>query len=136
MKNKKYLGMLGLGCATLLLTGCGGNKLTCTMSEEQEGMGKTEAEVVFNYDSDGKKIESIDMEMSMELESDEMVDMYKGFFDEMCEDEDAPSNCKVKTSGNKITLTASGEASDMDYEAETSKEDLKAELEDDGYTCK
>lgn len=136
MKNKKCLGILGLAGATLLLTGCGGNKLTCTMSEEQEGMGKSEAELVFKYDKDGKKIENIDMKMSIELENDEMLETYKGFFDEMCEDEDAPSDCKVKTSGNKLTLTASGSADDMDYESETSMEELKEDLEEDGYTCK
>ncbi|MBO5375662.1 MAG: hypothetical protein J6A52_02295 [Bacilli bacterium] len=136
MKNKKYLGVLGLGCAALLLTGCGGNKLTCTNTEEQDGFGKSTEKIVFNYDKDGKKIESLDMEMSIELESDEMIDMYKGFLDQMCEDEDAPSDCKVKTSGKKLTLTASGKAEDMDYEEGTSMEEVREELEEEGYTCK
>ena len=139
MKNKKYLGMLGLGCAALLLTGCGGgNKLTCTKSEEKEGEGKTTTEVIFTYDKDWKKIENVDMEMSIELEDDKELDTIKAFLDAACEDEDAPKNCKVKSSGKKVALTASGSPKDidMDYDVETSKEDIKADLEEDGYTCK
>jgi len=134
--NKKYLGMVGLGCGLLLLTGCGGNKLTCTMSEEEEGVASSEAEVVIHYDSDWKKIESIDMEMSIEVEDDEMLEMYEGFFGGMCEMDEAPKECDVKTKGNKITLSASGDAKEMDYEQDTSKEDLIEQLENEGYTCK
>ena len=134
--NKKYLGMVGLGCGLLLLTGCGGNKLTCTAVEEEEGFGSSDTKIVFHYDSDWKKIESIDMEMSVDLESDEMLEMYKGFFDEMCEMDEAPKDCEVKTKGNNITLKSSGSAEEMDYEKETSKEEVIENLEEEGYTCK
>ena len=103
MKNKKYLGVLGLGCAALLLTGCGGNKLTCTNTEEQDGFGKSTEKIVFNYDKDGKKIESLDMEMSIELESDEINNETIIYSKSLTEDITAKWNNKF------LGLTAQGE---------------------------
>ena len=148
--NKKYLTLFGIGCGLLLLTGCGDdtnkekekenkkndNDLVCTMLEDEEGFGSNESNVVIHYDKNWEKIESIDMEMIVELEDDDMVEMYEGFLAEMCEEEDAPEECEVKTKGNKVTLTATGNSEVLEIEEDMTKEDVIELMEDDGFTCK
>ena len=139
MKNKKLLGVIGLGCSALLLTGCGGKKLTCTMEEEADGMGTTKMEMVFHFDKEGKKVESLDMEMAIEYDKDikdETKEFYEGFFEETCEDEEAPKDCKVTAKDDSISLKASGTPEELDYDAEGDYDEIKEEMEDDGYTCK
>jgi len=80
--------------------------------------------------------ESIDMEMIVELEDDDMVEMYEGFLAEMCEEENAPEECEVKTKENKVTLTASGNSEVLEIEEDMTKEDVIELMEDDGFTCK
>ena len=139
--KKKNLAVFTLGCGLLLLTGCGGNKLTCTvdMSDELDGFGTMEAEVVFHFDSDWKKVEEFDMEMIVELSDefeDEAMDLFKGQLEEMCEGDDAPKDCEVKVKGNKATLTASGDSEIMEIEEDMTKEEVIEAMEDEGFTCK
>jgi len=139
MKNKKLLGVIGLGCSALLLTGCGGKKLTCTMEDEQEGMGTMTMEMVFHFDKEGEKVENLDMEMGIEFDKDiddEMKEFYESYFEETCEDEDAPEDCKVSTKDNSVTLKASGTPEELDYDSDGNYDEIKEEMEDDGYTCK
>lgn len=146
MKNKKYLGMLGLGCAALLLTGCGsGKELKCTMdmSDQMAGLGTMKAEIVVDYDSKGETPEKATMKMVVEITSedvtDEMVDSLEDSLKTTCDDEDANyESCEVKRDGRKITLEATGKAEDMEdaeIEADQTLEEAKKEMEEAGFTC-
>lgn len=146
--NKKYLGMLGLGCGVLLLTVCGGGKtLTCKsdMSEQLAGLGKWDTEVILDYDNDGEKVESTTMKMTIEFTNedvtDEMIDSFKETLGQSCGSEDAESfdKCEVKKDGRKLTLEAKGPAEANDDLAgiteKTALEEAKKLLEEQGFTC-
>lgn len=141
MKNKKCFGLLGLAGATLLLTGCGGNKLTCTMSEEMEGLMKADAEVTISFDKDWKKITEVSADQTVEIlvedvtdeDIDELADEAKAECDDFGED---ASKCDVKKNGKKVTLSVKGKPSVYDLEEEMTKEEVIEALEDEGYTCK
>lgn len=145
--NKKYLGLVGLGCGALLLTGCGGGKtLTCKsdMSEQLAGLGNWNTEISLNYDNDGKKVESATMKMTVELTNedvtDDMIDQFKESLNEICDDEDESfDKCEVKKDGRKITLEAKGKVDSNNalegVTEETSLEEAKELLKNQGFTC-
>ena len=134
--NKKLLGILGIGCGLLLLTGCGGSSNTLTCSKEADGQNMTTS---ISFDKDGKP-ESATLEIVMDGSEEEGVTKENiGDYAEMVEayfcSEDYDS-CKVTTSGLTITLKATAKPSALDLEEEATKEDLKKEAEEDGFTCK
>ena len=141
MKNKKCLGIFGLAGATLLLTGCGGNKLTCTMTEEMEGLMKGDAEVVVTFDKDWKKVTEVSSEQTVEILIEDVTDED---IDELAEDAksecddygDEASKCDVKKNGKKVTLSVKGKPSIYDLEEDMTKEEVIEALEEEGYTCK
>lgn len=150
MKNKKYLGLLGLGCGVLLLTGCGGKTLSggktlnceMDMSDMLAGMGNMNAEIEIDYNSDGTEAEKATMTMTVEVTSDdvtdEMIDSLEESLQGECDTEDSKfDSCKVKRDGKKIVMTATGSADSIEGEIEeqTTLEDAKKALEDAGYTC-
>lgn len=150
MKNKKYLGLLGLGCGVLLLTGCGGKTLSggktlnceMDMSDMLAGMGNMTAEIEIDYNSDGTEAEKATMTMTVEVTSDdvtdEMIDSLEESLQGECDTEDSGfDSCKVKRDGKKIVMTATGSADSIEGEIEeqTTLEDAKKALEDAGYTC-
>ena len=144
MKNKKYLGLLGLGCGVLLLTGCGGKTLNCEMdmSDMLAGIGNMTAEIEIDYNSDGTEAEKATMTMTVEVTSDdvtdEMIDSLEESLQGECDTEDSRfDSCKVKRDGKKIVMTATGSADSIEGEIEeqTTLEDAKKALEDAGYTC-
>ncbi len=150
MKNKKYLGLLGLGCGVLLLTGCGGKTLSggktlnceMDMSDMLAGMGNMTAEIEIDYNSDGTEAEKATMTMTVEVTSDdvtdEMIDSLEESLQGECDTEDSRfDSCKVKRDGKKIVMTATGSADSIEGEIEeqTTLEDAKKALEDAGYTC-
>ena len=137
--NKKYIGVFGLGCMTLLLTGCGGNKLNCSCVDKDEERGERYAEYVFHYDEEWKTIESIDYEYGYRLSDSEAknIDDYEEELKESCDDDDAPSDCKVTVSGNDAYLTATADADTFGIDKDTSKDDMIEEIEsDDECSCK
>ena len=102
-----------------LLVGCG-NTLKCTMTEEGEGT----ATYKFKFKDD--KVVKATMEMKFEDkdEAKDMCEMYK-------EMEDEDDSTKVKCSGSKITLTTE----DADTFEDETREELKEELEEEGFKC-
>ena len=99
-----------------LLVGCG-NTLTCTMEEEGEGTAKVK--VKFKDDK------ATEMKMTVKFENKDdakqMCDLYESFGDE---------ETKVKCSGKKVTISSEEDLPDG------TKEEVKKELEEDGYKCK
>lgn len=151
MKSVKYLGFVGLGCAALLLTGCGGESsnsgsgsdkdktpvkhvLTCSMSE---GTDVLNVEIEFNDKED--KVVGAKMNMSTKIPegaTDENIEEVKDYIDEtMCVSD--LENCKSFVSGDTIKFEASFTADSLkDEDFEGNKNEVKEKLEDGGYTCK
>lgn len=145
MKSKKYLGMLGIGCAALLLTGCGsGKQLKCEMdmSDELAGLGTMKMELIIDYDKNGETAEKATMKMEIDITTtevevtDEQMDSLEKSLEKNCEEEDFDS-CTVKRDGKKVTLTAtSSKPEDVEASANRTYEEAKKELTEEGYTCK
>ena len=117
------------------------NKLTCTCSEENDYVGFESETLIFHYDKDWKKIESVDFEIAYEV-SDENIedfDHYKEELDDICTSQKA-DKCNVTTDDNKISLNATSKPEDFGFVAATEKDVImKQLLEDvdaDSCTCK
>lgn len=145
--NKKYLGLVGLGCGVLLLTGCGSaNTLNCSMDMDDmlAGLGTMKAEVELEYDKDGKEVKGASMKMVVEITNDDVTDdMLDSLEEELngqCEDGEGDfDDCSVKRDGKKITLKASGDvekiAESEEIAKDTTKEKAKEYFEEQGFTC-
>lgn len=136
MKNVKYLGFVGLGCAALLLTGCGGgHTLTCTKQED----GQTE-EVVYEFNDKEDKVTGAKMYMTVDIPedtSDEEIEQAKSLLESMFCSSTTLKDCKTSVKGNKFEFEASVDPEGLDDEDfKGTKAELKANLEEDGYTCK
>ena len=115
------------------LTGCGGKKLTCTIAEDTLGM-KTNMSVEITFKDD--KIDKMNTTVDMAL-PDEYKDQKQTLIDTL---KDSNENMKVTETKDGIRATMSGSISmagelDLDDEIVT-YDDVKKELEDQGYTCK
>ncbi len=154
MKNVKYLGFVGLGCAALLLTGCGGessnsgtgsNKdkdntpvrhvLTCTKTE---GTDVETLEYEFNDKED--KVEGVKMIMTSEVPegvSDDDIKEAKDYLEELLCSDGVLTGCNTSVKGNKLQFEATVTSSGLeDEEFKGSKQEIKSSLESDGYSCK
>ena len=78
MKSVKVVALLVVGI--FLLTGCGSQKLTCTLSEEEDGMIYT-SEVIMTFKDD--KVNEFTMNMDMKLNDDDMITMWDSFVSTM-----------------------------------------------------
>jgi len=119
------------------LTGCG-NKLVATRETDDEEMGKIKEEVVYNFKDD--KIDSVKMTFKFEdketaEKGEEQLIAMKSLISAFGEDE---INLDVKRSGKKVTmeLDASAFAAMEGSEESINKDELKEELEEEGYKVK
>lgn len=145
MKNKKYLSALGLGCVTLLLTGCGSGKtLTCKMdlSDQMAGLGTMKTEIKLDYDSNGEKSKSATVKMEVELTGDDvtsdLLDTFESSLKKSCDEEGTGyKTCETKKEGNKVILEGTVEPNSLteDSEEDKSLESAKKYFEGMGYTC-
>lgn len=137
---KKLFSLVGLFVfSALVLTGCGGGeKLVCTISEEGEN-GTQKGEVTAAI-KDGK-VDSIsaNMEFATEEEATQYMQILKLAEAFMGED----VKIGAKQSGKKITIDDMSaileNTNDNENEVKIigmSKEDFKARLEEQGYSCK
>lgn len=132
---KKYLGLVGLGCGVLLLSGCGGkaHTLTCTMKDDTQTQT---VEIKFNDEE--TKAENVSMELVMTFDdsvTSEQLEQSKDALKEGCESA-GYKNCKASTSGNKLTYSFEGTPETVGFEAEGKLEDVKKAAESEGYSCK
>ena len=143
---KKVL-VFGLVC-TLFLTGCGGKKLTCTMSENENGM-TSEAKVVLTFDKEGKEIQKGTVTMSVKVGEEYASLLY--YMVAAAETEYAGikdfAKVYIKSSDNSISAKVSyktkglteDQLDELEYAGvydDTTYEETKESFEDMGYTCK
>ncbi len=144
---KKFLMSLVVVCLAFVLTGCGDtntniNTLTCSMSESEEGIESyTEIKVGFSGDEvdtvNINAIATLDDEYSEYLDFFEAV--FRSEFESIMED---IGDMDVTRDDNSLSMSLSINVSDLtDGEKEdmelinADRETIKAELEDEGYTC-
>ena len=115
------------------LTGCGGKKLTCTMSEKTLGIQNNMSVVVtFKNNKVDKMKATVDM-----ILPDEYKDQKQTLIDTL---KDSNKNIEVIETKDGIRTTISGN-SDMAGELDLGDEivtydDVKKEFEEQGYNCK
>lgn len=138
--KKRCLSILGLGCAALVMTGCGSsNKLVCTqdLSSEFGDYGKGEERLEITFNSDGTQIESATTYIDVEITKDEMlnmVDLFKSTLESNCSKDSQFSSCDVKTTKNTVSMEA-----DMvipEDEKEATIDETREDIESSGFTCK
>ena len=144
---KKVLLVVGLLIGTSVLTGCGTETLTCTMSDSTS-MYEMEQEVTATFS--GKKTETVEATITMKVDEayKENMDALKESVEkEMTDyekDYDVETNVSVEGTTLKYSMKAdSNKMNDdakalfgFDTESDQSKETAQKQLEDAGYTCK
>lgn len=131
---KSVLLMLVMAVMLVALTACGGNKLTATKeySEDESFFGAYKETVEIKFKDD--KVDKVTMTMEFEdkEKAEAIASVYKLAGEEL-------EGVETKTSGKKFIMTMDGdtyakqEGIDKD---KLSKDDIKAELEEAGYTVK
>ncbi len=141
--NKKILGLLGIGCGLLLLTGCGssGDKVVCTATESEGGMSMT-AEVTAKLKDN--KVDSA--EAAIVFDSEETASQYYGMLALVESFSEDGKKLGAKLDGKKVTIEnfANVIEEEADEEEGTeavkvigeSKEDFIKLMEAEGYSCK
>ena len=133
----KKLSLISLAALLLFVTGCGGSKnsVTCTASEESDGIKMT-AEIVAEFDDNDKLT---DATIEYDLGDSTVAEQYCSFFKLM---EDSEKGVSVKCSGTKITVNGYAQIEDAEEEESvigmTKDEFIKKveSTEDGSYTCK
>lgn len=132
----KMLKIAAVASIGLLLTGCGGKKITCSHTSSDSYYGEESEKLVYEFDKEGKvtKVtETISMEVTakyleyMDDEYDEDLEDALEDAEEECEEyEDADFiSCKATLKGRKITQTRTIDLKDLD------EDDLEEMYDDD-----
>ncbi len=146
---KKFL--LGLGF-TLVLTGCGGKTLTCTMEESESGM-EMKAKTVYKFDSNGENVKKANVEMSVKVDDEakktletigmSMEDLSSSFSEKFDDYKEAGIDVKTKTTDNSLSFKANIDVNKLTDEQledidlnDINYEEVKKDLEESGFTCK
>ena len=133
--------------AMFLLTGCG-KTLTCTRTEDQDGI-EVEQEWKVKYNSDDE-ITKVNLTAKMELTDKDYEDEWEDFVDEMDEmieeaEEEDEEGIKISSKGGKKTYEmsvkidakkAKNSAIDEFYDHKMDIEELEEYLEELDYKCK
>ena len=132
-KTLKALLLVAFMLVTLLaLTGCG-DKLVATRETEEMGM-KTEEEIEVSFKDD--KVNKV--KMTYNFDSKEQAEAMKSLFTLGMSMNGETTNLDIKQKGKKLTIEADAEAyaelagEDVDI----SKDELREQLEEEGYTVK
>lgn len=138
---KKYL--VVLVAMLLVVTGCGGKKLTCTLDETDQ-----KSTVAMEFDKDNvvtniKMTVSVPLEKELTAEEKEYMESYMGL---MCAAFDYEGvTCKAETGSKSVDVVINMDMKKMDdatkdemgYSKEEATYDaMKKSLEESGYTCK
>lgn len=134
--------LLGL-CCTLVLTGCGGKTLTCTMSEKENGM-EMKQKVALTFKDDKNVKGKMEVSIKVDEESKEYLDLMKGMLDAAFEEyEEAGLKVDSKLKDTSLEISVEYDVDkltdelkeDLDY-SDTTYEETKKDFEEEGYTCK
>ena len=130
--KKMYLGVLGLACGALLLTGCGGSSHTLKCTQKY---GDNEMTLTIYYNSDNTKAESITGVTIVDEtnKTEEEFESHRDAIEEQCRNIDVKS-CKVTTNGKKIILTVEADPEYFGYNGESLKE-LKESFAKEDFKC-
>ena len=142
--KKGLMGLVAL-CVMFILTGCGTETLTCTMSQDESGMTMNQEAVVTFENNEVTK-----MKMNVDVEVDDTYASYIGMMESMLESQftqysDNGAKVDVSSSDNKINVSIDMDVKNMtdDQKKNLDLEDVygtkdatKKELESQGYTCK
>ena len=138
MKSVKVVALLVVGI--FLLTGCGSQKLTCTMSEEEDGMIYT-SEVIMTFKDD--KVNEFTMNMDMKLNDDDMITMWDSFVSTMNSTfEPVEEDNHAFRVTYEVSLDEASEETIEEYDlsdminSDETLEEIKSGMEEEGYTCK
>lgn len=135
---KKYMMLLVLVITLVCVTGCGGEKLNCTM-ENNGVVSEATAKV------SGGKVTSTTIKMSKEATSEEEAQQIKTAFESLLESEKEDYiKADVDVKGKTVTMTATLQISKMTDEqiksnlkdTELTIDGMKKYYTEKGYTCK
>ena len=108
------------------LAGCG-NKLVATKTTDDEDMGKYDEKIEVTFKNDKAQ----EVKMTYTFEKEESAKSLASMYEFLGGDD-----IKVETDGKKVILTMSAEDSFGSEEDEMSRDEIKALLEEQGYTVK
>ena len=139
--KKVLMSLLALSLA-FILTGCGNDTLTCTMSESEDGM-QTSQELKVNFSKDEVSKVNLKMDFTVGDEYSDYMSFYKNLLESQFEDvTDNGGKVDVTQEGNTLKLDLSIDMNDLSEEQKTNldlsgtKESVRSQLEEEGYTCK
>ncbi len=145
MKKGVIFGTMA-GVMLLVLTGCdGGQTLTCTQNQEQDGRSM-EAQMEIRFTNDRASSLSLQTQVSVTDEEDEVyLDSFIESMDELYEYESDGVKIDVDSSSKTATVVVTfdfGKMSDDEIDDagfdsdDLSYETMKEEMEDTGFTCR
>ena len=139
--KKVLMSLLAISVA-FILTGCGNDTLTCTMSESEDGM-QTSQELKVNFSKDEVSKVNLKMDFTVGDEYSDYMSFYKNLLESQFEDvTDNGGKVDVTQEGNTLKLDLSIDMNDLSEEQKTNldlsgtKESVRSQLEEEGYTCK
>ena len=139
--KKVLISLLAISLA-FILTGCGNDTLTCTMSESEDGM-QTSQELKVNFSKDEVSKVNLKMDFTVGDEYSDYMSFYKNLLESQFEDvTDNGGKVDVTQEGNTLKLDLSIDMNDLSEEQKTNldlsgtKESVRSQLEEEGYTCK
>ena len=113
--------ILIFGCV-LLLTGCK-NSLVCTMKTTEENY-ESEQKITFSFEKE--KVNDVVVDYVMTFEDEETANSYITAFKTLEE------NYEIDQNGNKVSISSTKNYNQYNQ----NKDELKKELESNGYVCK
>ena len=130
--KKMYLGLVGLGCGALLLTGCGGSAHTLKCTQNSDG---SEMTITIYYNSDETKAENVKLEGVYDASGVSEADLKEGKkqLEKQCDNSNY-KKCKVTTSGKKLVMTMEVSPDYLGYDGQSLKE-TKEKAISTGYDC-
>lgn len=141
---KKYLYLVCLICVSVVLSGCGTKKLTCTKTSDESGT-TTNEKIVINFKNNKPSTTSMEMDMKFSDDQKSYIDMsysiLESTFEEMEEDgvtvdtNKTDDSIKIKMDIDFSKVKDTDDLS-IEFDEDDTLENIQKELKDEGYECK
>lgn len=132
---KKFLKISLLFVLIFVLTACGSSKIVATKTETDSLSGEeVESTVEIKFDKDDKPTS---MTLTQKYEDKETAEQVYGLLSGilgMAGDEDI--GMEIKHSGKKVTMEIDASSDSFEYSDEADIDEIKKQLEDDGWDVK